>query len=182
MNNIENLVQRAKGGNVDAFSKLIEEIQLELYNIAKVKISNETDINDVIQDTILDIYVGIKKLKDDKLFKTWAIRILLNNCNNVLKHKYKNKNVISFEQYIEGDFHNGGKNIIEDTHYKFNFEDIMKILSEHEKIIFTLYYQESYKIDEISEILQERSNTIKSILKRGREKIKKNFKEMSNYE
>lgn len=179
---MDKLVEQAKKGNIESFSFLIENIQVELYNIAKIKINNEDDINDVLQDTIIDIYNGLKKLKDNKLFKTWSIRILLNNCNSLLRNKYKIKNIISFEEYEQKYNSANNKEIIEEKCLNLDFENIVSILSEQEKIIFVMFYQEDYQIKEISEILKINNNTVKSILKRGREKIKENFKELNSYE
>lgn len=167
---------------MQSLSFLIKEIQVELYNIAKIKISNEDDINDVLQDTIIDIHNGIRKLKNDKLFKTWAVRILLNNCNSLLKNKYKGNNIISYEEYIQKCNDMETNETTEIKNSKLNFEEIMGILSEQEKIIFTMFYQEDYQISEISEALQLNVNTIKSILRRGKEKIKEKYKELSDYE
>lgn len=135
-------------------------------------------MNDVLQDTIIDIFNGIKKLKNDKLFKTWAIKILLNNCNSLLKDKYKANNIISYEEYIQSVNDIEINDDLEDVNLKFNFEDIMRILSNQEKIIFIMFYQENYQINEIADITQTNINTVKSILKRGREKIRENFKEL----
>lgn len=135
-------------------------------------------MNDVLQDTIIDIFNGIKKLKNDKLFKTWAIKILLNNCNSLLKDKYKANNIISYEEYIQtsNDIENNEKS--GDDNLKFDFDEIMNILSDNEKVIFVMFYQENYKINEIADITETNINTVKSILKRGREKIRANFKEL----
>lgn len=179
---MEKLIAQAKNGDMQSLSFLIKEIQVELYNIAKIKISNEDDINDVLQDTIIDIHNGIKKLKNDKLFKTWAVRILLNNCNSLLKKKYKANNIVSYEEYILKCNNIATDEITEIKTSKLNFEEIMRTLSEQEKIIFSMFYQEEYQISEISEILQLNINTIKSILRRGKEKLKIKYKELSDYE
>ena len=135
-----------------------------------------------MQDTVIDILNGIKKLKNNKLFKTWAVRILLNNCNNLLKNKYKENKIISYEDYVQK--HNSVEKdeITEIKTSELNFEEIMEILSEQEKIVFLMFYQEGYQINEISEALQLNINTIKSILRRGKEKIKVKYKELGDYE
>lgn len=142
---------------------------------------NEDDIKDVLQDTILDIYKGIKKLKDNNLFKTWSVRILINNCNTVLKNKYKTKNIISMDEYMKN-YEETYNDNVDKMFLKLDYEDIINLLSVSEKMVFILYYQQNYKIKEIAEILQIKENTIKSILKRGRDKIKANYKEDSLYE
>lgn len=177
---MESLVEKAKNGDKQSFSRLINTIQIELYNIAKVKLNNEDDVKDVLQDTILDIYKDIKKLKDNNFFKTWSVRILINNCNTVLKAKYKTKNLISIDEYMQN--YEETSNNVDKIFSKLNYEDVINMLSVSEKMVFVLYYQEDYKIKEISEILNIKENTIKSILKRGRDKIKASYKEDSLYE
>ena len=78
MEEISGLVNLAKKNNKEAFSKLIEIIKKDLYLIAKTKLNNEDDIADVIQDTIISCYKNIKSLRDNKSFKAWAIKILIN--------------------------------------------------------------------------------------------------------
>ena len=57
------------------------------------------------------------------------------------------------------------------------FEDLLNSLNEKEKIVIILYYKNDYSIRKISKTLNIKSNTVKSIIKRAKEKIKKNLKE-----
>ena len=52
-----------------------------------MKINNENDIEDIIQETMLSAYTNLKKLKNNSFFKTWIIRILINKCNKFYKKK-----------------------------------------------------------------------------------------------
>ena len=88
---MEELILEAKKGNIEAFTLAILNIKNDLYKIAKVKTSNEEDIQDIIQETMLNAYKNIKKLKDPSKFKSWIIKILINNCN---KYYYKYKYLI----------------------------------------------------------------------------------------
>ena len=47
---------------------LFLSIQKDLYCIAKMKIKNENDIEDIIQETMLSAYANLKKLKNNKFF------------------------------------------------------------------------------------------------------------------
>ncbi len=100
----------------------------------------------------------------------------------MLKNKYKENNIISYEEYVQKCNDVETEETTEIKTSELNFEEVMKILSEQEKIIFFMFYQEEYQISEISEILKLNINTIKSILRRGKEKIKVKYKELSDYE
>ena len=55
-----------------------------MYRIAKAMLRDETNIEDAIQTTILKAYENIK-IKEGRVFQTWLIRILMNECNNIIR-------------------------------------------------------------------------------------------------
>ena len=70
---MEELIQRAQHNDKEAFTQIILELDNELYKIAKTRITNEADIQDAIQETMIETYKSIKKLKDPKKFKRWIL-------------------------------------------------------------------------------------------------------------
>ena len=61
---LDELILMAQAGDEDAFTKMILYIKDDLYKIAKTRIANETDIEDAIQETMIETYKSIKRLKD----------------------------------------------------------------------------------------------------------------------
>lgn len=84
-------VAKAKNGDREAFLSLINENRLNIYRVAKGILNNEHDIEDAIQNTIIKSFEKISTLKNDDFFRTWIIRILINECNDILR---KNKRVV----------------------------------------------------------------------------------------
>ena len=142
---------------------LFLSIQKDLYCIAKMKINNENDIEDIIQETMLSAYTNLKKLKNNSFFKTWIIRILINKCNKF----YKKKNLKSLDDKQE-------INIMPTK--EIEFENFISFLTEEERTILTLYYSLSYTAKEIAQILQKREGTICSKISRAKTKIKEKYK------
>lgn len=154
------LVDKAKRGNGKAFTKLIEENLKSIYRVAKGILNSEDDIEDAIQNTILKAYSNIKTLKNDELFKTWLIKILINECNKIYNF---NKKCISLDKVIE-------------EHYNDKYENLdLKIavdsLPEELRLVITLFYFEDLKVSEISEIVGIPEGTVKSRLSRAKDKI-----------
>ena len=143
----------------------------DLYKIAKSRITNETDIEDAIQETMIETYKSIKKLKDPNKFKKWIIKILINKCNRIYRRKYKND--ISIDEYNL----NNSKttNNISDIENNMNFYNIIKNLNYEERIIIILYYMEEYSVKEIKKILKMNENTIYTHLHRDRQKLKMEY-------
>lgn len=164
---MEELVEKAKNRIDGAFDELILLIEKEMYLIAKSRLKNDDDIADAIQETILICFKNIRKLKNNNFFKTWSIRILINECNKI--YKKKKREIISLdEKEIE----------IKDENYddsNLSFQILIENLKEEEKTILTMYYCFQYTTREISNILNINENTVKSKIVRAKEKLKNKF-------
>lgn len=173
---MKELIIKAKRGDKEAFTQLILEIKNDLYKITKVKTTNEEDIQDIVQETMLDAYKYIKKLKDPEKFKAWIIKILINNCNKYYKKKYRDSELYDnydIEFYKENIRYNDDQQLIEDT---LDFYEMIKQLKYEERVIIVLYYGEKYTTREIAKILCVNENTIKTRLSRAKEKIRNTYK------
>lgn len=60
---IEKLVKKAKKGDDEAFSCLIDSVRDKLYRTAFSYVRNEQDALDIYQDTIYEAYTSLKKTK-----------------------------------------------------------------------------------------------------------------------
>lgn len=174
----EQLIEKAQKGDKQAFTDLVLGIKIELYKIAKSRITNESDIDDAIQETMIELFKSIKKLRDPKKFKMWAIKILINKCNKIYKKKHKKD--ISIDEYNVEKFiiTNSFKEIEADI----NFYNLIKNLKYEERIIIILYYMEKYTTKEISKILHMKENTVKSHLFKAKKTIKIQLEGEKNYE
>ena len=80
---MEELIKKAKNGDKEAFTTLMLSLEKELYKIAKTRLKSDDDIYDAIQETIIEAFKSIKKLKKTEAFKTWIVRILINKTNDI---------------------------------------------------------------------------------------------------
>ena len=160
---MEELVVKAKKGDKEAFTQIVLILKEDLYKIAKTRITNEADIEDAIQETMIEAYKSIKKIKDVSKIKQWIIKILINKCNRIYRRKYKKD--ISIDEY----------NLDKDVENDLSFYSLLKNLNYKERIILTLYYMEEYSVKEIKEITKMNENTINTCLHRARKKIKEDI-------
>jgi RNA polymerase sigma-70 factor (ECF subfamily) len=168
---MEELIKYARKGNKEAFTTLVCDIRHDLYKIARVRLSCNDDIEDAVQETIIEAFKSIKNLKDESAFKKWIIKILINKCNKI--YKKKNKNNISYENLNFDDFV-----IVEnETHIDDNLEFyyMLENLNYDERIAITLFYMEDYTTKEIAKILRTNENTIKTRIRRAKNKIKEKY-------
>lgn len=167
---MEELIDKAKKGDKDAFLNIILSLENDLYRIAEIRLGNKDDIFDAVQETIITAFKSINKLKHNEYFKTWIIRILVNKSNTLYRQKYK-KNIISFDE-LKSDSQAVSHDIEKvDEIIDFNF--ICKNLKYEDKMIIILYYMEKFTDKEIGKILNLKENTVTTRRTRAKQKIKK---------
>lgn len=165
---IEDLIEEAKHGNKDACAKLIESMRSDLYRIAKSKLSNDDDTQDVVQITITKAYFSMCGNKKINNFKAWITTILINECKAVYKKRKRNDDLS--QKYIASD------KTVDYIEHDLDFENMINSLNEREKEIFELRYVDNLPVKQIARKLHMNENTIKTILSRGRNKIRKAYK------
>lgn len=171
---MQELVEKAKKGDKEAFTELIMSLEKDLYKIAKTRLQNDDDISDVFQETVINAFKSIKKLKNTEYFKTWLIKILINKCNSLYKERKKRKETLLEDLEVENNLLDSNIEAIND---ELSFNAIMKDLNYDERISLILYYSEGYTNKEISKILKINENTIKARISRAKMKIKKTLKD-----
>lgn len=186
---IEELILKAKNKDVDALQAIFLEYKVILYKIARTRLRNIEDIEDAFQDTIIEVYKNIGKLKDVNKFKSWIITILINKCNKILKNK---KYDLSYEKLTEVNFNGKDPSNTSEEDFRgikdyekinnIEFQELLDRLSIDERTIITLHYLEGYKSCEIAKILKKSDSTIRVKLMNARNKIKVMIKEAEDYE
>lgn len=168
---MEELVLKAMQDDDTAYSELISSIQNDLYRVAQARLNNHEDVNYALQQTVIYAYNGIKQLREPKYFKTWIIKILINECNKIYHQNYKKVSIFNrlLNKIIEQE------NVFADytnIDEKVDLETILNKLNYEERICIVLFYNSGYSALEIADILHSTENTIRSRIARAKVKIK----------
>lgn len=159
------LVKRSISGDADAFLELMEKNSLAMYKVARGILDNDEDAADAMQDTILTCFEKIHTLKNPEYFKTWMIRILINNCNEMLRHKGRVFPTVEME---EGIFEEPG-------YVDCEWKEILASLDEKYQVVMLLYYSKSFSVKEIAALLEISQNTVLTRLSRARKQLRAEY-------
>ena len=149
---------KAKNGDNEAFLVLINENKLNIYRVARGILSNEHDIEDAIQNTVIKAYEKINTLKKNEFFRTWLVRILINECNEIIR---MNKRVVSINESNHEERYN-------DCYENIDLTKAINSLSEELRVTTVLFYFEDMSIKDIASILNIPNGTVRSRLSRAR--------------
>ncbi|SFC76947.1 sigma-70 family RNA polymerase sigma factor [Clostridium uliginosum] len=155
-------VSKAKRGDKEAFLALIDENRLNLYSVARGIIKDKEDIEDALQNTVICAFEKINSLKKDEYFRTWIIRILINECNAILR---KSKRVISLDE-------NNNIEICSDSYENMDLTRAINSLGEELRVTTVLFYFEDMCLKDIAKLLKIPEGTVRSRLTRARTKLR----------
>lgn len=160
----ENIITKeelAIKGDKEAFVYLINEYRLSLYRIAKGILKDDYRVEDAISNTIIKAFENIKKLKKAEYFKTWLIRILINECNSILK---KEKRILYLEDSAKEEAYI-------DLYENIDLINAIETLDDDLKLVTILYYFEDIDQKEIAKIISLKESTVRTKLFRARKKL-----------
>ena len=142
----------------------------DIIRIAFTYLKQKELAEDVAQDVFIKCYEKMDSFRNDSSYKTWLIRITVNRCKDVLKSwHYKNL-------FLTGFFKNNHQTVSTIDHHEDELISlhVLKLPIKHREVIILFYYQD-LSIEEISDLLEINSNTVKTRLHRGRQKLKESL-------
>lgn len=152
-------VKLAKRGDHEAFINLIKPLELQMYNIAKAILRHDEDCADAIQEAILQAYKSLSGLREASFFKTWLYRILINECNRILRKKSK---VVSLQNQEEA------RHVTPSIDVQIDLREAVYRLEEVSRTIVILHYFRDLPLRQIAEMLDLNESAVKTRLHRAR--------------
>lgn len=179
LSDIALVTQVAVFGNKRAFDQLVRENQSPVRRFfLSQTLGNEALSDDLAQDTFIKAYTNISQFRGTSSFLTWLMRIAYNvwydHCRKAHPQPLpieKGGETLEGERLSEPGFYapplqggDGGGSAID-------LASALAILKEEERACVTLQLMDGYAINEIADIMTMPVNTVKSHLKRGKEKM-----------
>lgn len=142
-----------------------------MYVTARSILPEDEDCADAIQETIVKAFSKINSLKQDAYAKTWLIRILINECYNVLRQKSR-----QIPMDVEGEM--AAKAAVEPKDYSDLYRAVSQ-LQEDLRMPVVLYYGEDFSVREIAQVLEISEGAVQKRLARARQKLKRLLEDVS---
>ena len=164
----QDLIDKCRLNDAKAQFEIYKLYYKSMYNTSLRILKNETEAEDIMQDSFLDAFRKIDDFKGDGNFGGWLRRIVINNSLDALK---KRKEMISFEEN-NLDVEDEKDEYVDNIEYRV--EEIkkgMKLLSEEHRVIISLFLFEGYDHDEIAQILGISNNASRTRFSRAKGKL-----------
>jgi len=173
----EELVRKSKEDDERAFGELVSRYETKVYNLALRMVRNPEDAEDVLQDTFLRAYRGIKSFQGASTFSTWIYRITANSA--LMRLRKKQLPTVSIEDQDEretpvsiADWTPGPVERLLTQELQHEMDEAIEALPPEFRQVFILRDVEELSNAEVAEILDLSVAAVKSRLHRARLKVR----------
>ena len=171
-------VNKTLAGDRRAFEALVKRHQGLVYNLLNGMVQDSELAQDLTQEAFLKAYRNLKQF-DQKHYKTvkpWLVKIATNNALDYLRQSKSTVSldqILSDEPYLEPSTNKDASVDAEHTMFVEKLNQALVLLPLRYRQAFVLRYQFEFSYDEISKSMEENENTVRTLLFRAKDRLRK---------
>ena len=185
-NELKQIVKQVKKGNKEAFALIIEAYEARIHQHCYRMLGSFHEAEEVTQETFVKAYTNIHSFKQKQNFTPWLYRIATNTAIDWMRKK---KPLYILDQPIAV-----GENVtfldqmehptstpeeqLENKEVQDEVQHYLLQLPEKYRAVLVLKYIDELSLQEISEVLDLPTGTVKTQLHGGRETLRKQMNTM----
>ena len=174
------LITKIKEGDTSNFRILVDKYKDVSFSLACSILKNEHDAEDVLQESFIKAFNGLKGFSFKSSFSTWLYKIVLNTCNTKHKNQKRHNQLIDIDSYsnIEITENDTPFKKITLNERKYIVNRVLEQIKEDESLLLRLFYLAELNIAEIKQITGFSESKIKVTLHRARKSFQQRLEKM----
>ena len=150
------------------FREAVERYGDMVFRLAYSYLKNRADAEDVMQETLLKLYVEPKDFESAEHEKRWLLHVAANECKKLLRSPWRRRTDPLDEAAEAAAFDRPAQSEL--------FRQVMALPPKYRAAVY-LYYYEGYSVKETGELLGAKASTVQTWLMRARGQLKTKLKE-----
>ena len=146
----------------------VHAMERKLYRIAHAMLFNDADSADAIQAAVFKGWMKKGALRENRYMETWLVRILINECRDILRRRSA-KILPLKDELLPGE----DERMAEDLHLR----QILQSMPEKYRLPLLLHHLEGYTLPEIAKMLSITPQLVKSRLHQARKLLRGKLEE-----
>ena len=162
-------VSRMRAGDPEGFAEIVRQFQTAIVRYLYRLTGDEELARDLAQDTFVQAYESLARMRPDLSFKAWLYRIAT---NNALQH-HRRKALVSFIALDEGQRRNTGGDIADKVTERAAVHEALLKVPQKLRVCMVLHIIDGFKHREIAEMLGISEDAVRMRVARGSEEFRK---------
>lgn len=182
---MEDLIQRARKGDSQAFAELFERCKQPMWRAAMAVLDNVDDAADALQETAIKAWRAMPRFGGRSSVDTWFMRILLRTCFDARRRRLRELpiDLASTNAGLHKDASLEGSRINEagvlmgcqqscDRDEAMDVREAVRQLPDADRLVLALFYVNDFPTRRIAAILNVSEGAVRTRLVRARERFK----------
>jgi RNA polymerase sigma-70 factor (ECF subfamily) len=166
-------LQKARKGDEEAFSRIVEAYQRPVYNLCYRMLGNRTMAEDAAQETFLRAFKGLRRYDPKRPFITWLLSIASHHCIDRLRRR--KMRLVPLEELHKApqiaDAAPGPENALAKAEQEQELRQSMLQLASKDRAAIVLHYWHGLSYAEVAETLSLTVSAVKSRMHRARREL-----------
>lgn len=175
----QELIERILNGEKKLYEIIVRRFNPYLYKIGRSYNFSHEDTEDLMQDSFVDAYKNLSQFEARSGFKTWLIRIMLNNCfRKKSKSSFKNetmKEITDSDRPLYAQSGEDTANLVSRRELNSIIETAMAQLPHEYRMVFSLREINGCSVAETAELLNISEANVKVRLNRAKTMLRNNI-------
>lgn len=171
------VIRRVIDGEKALYEIIVRRFNPFLYKIGRSYNYNHEDTQDLMQETFIDAYKNLSQFEGRADFKTWIIRIMMNNCYRKReKASFKNEIMQDANEYSTPMFSNKNNDIdkiIQNRELGHIIENALRKIPFNYRMVFSLREISGLNVSETAEMLRISEANVKVRLNRAKTMLRR---------
>lgn len=150
------------------FREAVEQYGDMVFRLAYSYLKNRADAEDVMQESLLKLYVEPRDFESADHERHWLLRVAANECKKLLRSPWRRRTDPLDEAAEAAAFDHPAQSEL--------FRQVMALPPKYRAAVY-LYYYEGYSVKETGELLGAKASTVQTWLMRARGQLKTKLKE-----
>ncbi|MCS3802259.1 sigma-70 family RNA polymerase sigma factor [Niastella sp. OAS944] len=172
------IIQQVLAGNTAVFEIIIRRYNPYLYKVGRSYGYNHQDTEDLMQEAFINSYVNLKQFAERSSFKTWLIRIMLNQCyRKAHKFSYQKEQTTDIlpdnSSFMLLPNHSNTNDAMISKEFNKVVEACLQQLPQEYRTTFTLRELTGLSVAETAEAMNTTTSNVKVRLNRAKAMLRK---------
>ncbi len=192
---MDDLIQRARKGDGEAFAALFERSKQSLWRAAMAVLGNVDDASDALQEAAVKAWRAMPRFGGRSAVGTWLMRILLRTCYDLRQTRKRETPCamgtfdidaegadVSWEPSAKRALAGGAQACDSDRDEVLDVRDALGRLAADDRLVLVLFYVNDFPVRQISQIMNVSEGAVRTRLSRARDRFKAAYRDGSSKE
>jgi RNA polymerase sigma-70 factor, ECF subfamily len=179
----EELIERARTGDAQAFNQIVLAYKRRITGTVSRLIGRPEDVEDVAQEVFVRLYNSLDQLRSAQVFEPWLQRLTMNAAYDYLRRNRRRKEArmsdLSEQQVMMADAGAGFERARDERsagRIREMVQSLLRHVSEEDRVLLIMKEVEGLSLKELGAIYKVNESALKVRLFRARQRVLKAFR------